>query len=196
MLVSQLIIITVPYILPPLLIVTDAVPFAWRFYILTLITGLLGFYAYWNQYQPDSMGLTLTGLVPSLKINICLTIAVLAVISTAYYYDLFRTIPFRQSVLFGLFYVLISCPAQEFAYRGFLFEHLKRMGVENIVLIVLITSFLYAFMHIIYRDWLTVSLTFIIGLAWGGSYAWAPNLLGVTVSHAFVGLASFLLGLV
>lgn len=56
--------------------------------------------------------------------------------------------------------------------------------------------FYYAFVHIIYKDILTVILTFIIGLIWYNLYRKDKNLLGVSISHCIIGMITILLGII
>ena len=54
----------------------------------------------------------------------------------------------------------------------------------------------YAFIHVIYGDPLILAATLAIGIAWGTIYLRYPNLWGVTLSHAVIGVVSILVGLV
>jgi membrane protease YdiL (CAAX protease family) len=54
----------------------------------------------------------------------------------------------------------------------------------------------YAFLHVIYRDWLAFLAPLGIGLVWGAVYRRYPNLWAVVRSHAVLGLISIAVGLV
>jgi uncharacterized protein len=109
---------------------------------------------------------------------------------------------FRQAHListapfFLFFYVLIASPAQEFVYRSLLFAEMKRRGLHHPWLQIIFSSFSFAFLHIFHYDYLTFCVTFIVGLAWSILYQKIPNLLGVTISHAVLGILAILTHLV
>ena len=49
---------------------------------------------------------------------------------------------------------------------------------------------------VVYKDWLAFLAPLVIGIAWGAIYRRYPNLWGVVVSHAILGLISIMIGLV
>jgi membrane protease YdiL (CAAX protease family) len=91
---------------------------------------------------------------------------------------------------------LASCPAQEFACRGFLFAEMTRRGITGAGAQIAVSAVSYAFLHVVYQDWLAFLAPLFIGLAWGAIYRRWPNLWGVVVSHAILGLISIMIGLV
>ena len=99
----------------------------------------------------------------------------------------------NETLLFYIFYVFISCPAQEFLYRG-IFGYFDTNSKYNYLWLVL-SSLCYSFVHIIYRDILTCALTFIIGIIWYMLYKKDKNLCGVTLSHMILGVATIFLGI-
>ena len=66
-----------------------------------------------------------------------------------------------------------------------------RIHIEGIV-----ASLLFGFVHIIYRDALTVVAMTIVGFFWYRAYKRAPGLVGVTVSHVIFGVLTIAVGLV
>jgi membrane protease YdiL (CAAX protease family) len=99
-------------------------------------------------------------------------------------------------LLFAPFYVLVSCPAQEFACRGFLFAGMRRHGVMGHWPQILISAVTYAILHIVYRNWLSFLAPLCIGLVWAAIYRRYPNLWAVVLSHTVLGLISIAIGLV
>ncbi|MHC5857256.1 lysostaphin resistance A-like protein [Nostoc sp.] len=96
------------------------------------------------------------------------------------------------------FYVLFvgaSSPVQEFLYRGFLFSIFSKAKLAK-WLQILLSSLLYSFVHLIYRDLSTLVFTFIVGLLWGYYYAKLGNLYSIIVSHSVLGAIAILVGLV
>lgn len=58
------------------------------------------------------------------------------------------------------------------------------------------SSICYAFVHIIYKDYLTCVITFIIGLIWYPIYRKDYNLFGVILSHIILGILTISLGII
>ena len=106
-------------------------------------------------------------------------------------------LPHRYAALerlpFYLFFVFVSAPAQEFVYRSVLFAELRAAHFPPL-LILLVSSLLYAFLHVIYRDAMIVALTFVVGLIWGLIFLQTHSFYAVALSHAIVGAAAILLG--
>ena len=107
----------------------------------------------------------------------------------------YSRIEVNESWFFFLFYILISSPVQEFLYRGALGAFIQKL-TDNYIVRMLITSVLYSFVHIIYRDVLTILLTFVIGLIWFRIYDKTKNILGVSVSHAMLGVVTIIAGII
>lgn len=55
---------------------------------------------------------------------------------------------------------------------------------------------MYSFVHIIYKDIITIILTFIIGIIWFYLYRKDKNLFGVSLSHCIVGILTIFLGII
>lgn len=112
-----LFIILLIYIGLPILIWQFQFLFNIKFYLLTvigiLIFCLLKLFKISNNY----LGLTKNNYIKSLKRNLPFIIIciVLIIIVKLLHYN--RFIP-NETILFYIFYILISCPMQEFLYRG------------------------------------------------------------------------------
>jgi len=89
----------------------------------------------------------------------------------------------------------VSSPIQEFLYRGFLFAIFKRAKFPTWLQIIL-STLLYSFVHLIYRDIPTLVFTLIIGMIWGWNYAKFLNLYSIIISHSLLGAIAILVGLV
>ena len=100
-----------------------------------------------------------------------------------------------ETIYFYLFYIFISCPIQEFLYRG-IFGYFEKNLIKNKYIILLISSILYSFVHIIYKDYLTCILTFIFGMVLYLLYRKDYNLFGVSISHIILGILTIYLGIV
>ncbi|MHB8903548.1 MAG: CPBP family intramembrane glutamic endopeptidase [Patescibacteria group bacterium] len=93
-------------------------------------------------------------------------------------------------------YVLLVIPlsfCQEFIYRGYLMSKLKSF-FNSALVIILINTFLFTILHIIFKDFLVViPLAFISGLAFAWLYYKYPNLLLISISHSILNFTAVLL---
>lgn len=67
-----------------------------------------------------------------------------------------------ETIYFYLFYIFISCPIQEFLYRG-VFGYFDKL-ITNKYMFLILPSLMYSFVHIIYKDYLTCILTLSLGI--------------------------------
>jgi len=189
-----IIISLVTYILIPLLIVFNIIDFKYRFYVL-VIMGILSFgVAKLFKINNIELGITKKNALISIKRILPVTSSIL-LLSLVYYFLGFSTYSNNESVLFYLFYILISCPIQELLYRSILNKYLDEFKM-NYILKIVIASLLFSLLHIIYMDTLTLVFTFIIGLYWNYCYYKDKNILGVTISHILIGVATIFLGII
>ena len=130
------------------------------------------------------------------RVNIVVTLVGLALLGIGEVSGLTHRMPVDEPWGFYLFYLLASSTCQEFLYRGFLFAELRRAGVNGAAALIVITGALFAYLHVIYRDWTTVALALAFGLVLGWVYARTDNLWGVWVTHSVLGAASIAAGLV
>jgi membrane protease YdiL (CAAX protease family) len=131
-----------------------------------------------------------------LAINAVLALALGCLLLTAFSLGLTRQPRVVDWWWFVPFYVLVSCPAQEFACRGFLFAEMRRCGISGQGMQIAISSVTYAFLHVVYTDWLAFLAPLAVGVVWGAIYRRHPNLWGVVLSHSALGLISIAVGLV
>ena len=181
---------------PPLLIFTGAVPFGFRFPALLITTVIVLVYVLWEGHSLFSLGFRKDNLKGSLAMNGCITVVALLAMAALYFLDMIRIPTIPQWRWFFAFYVLLSCPAQEFLYRGALFAEMDRAGISSRVLRIAISSAAYCFLHIIYKDSITLGVSLFIGIIWGSAYSYSRNFWGVALSHCILGTASILVGLI
>jgi membrane protease YdiL (CAAX protease family) len=186
----------VAFYVPPLLIYTGLIPFSQRFAVLVAVAGALALVALLRGTAPRDLGLRADNLRPALAVNAVLALVVGAGVLAAFWLGLIRRPRPIDWLWFAPFYVLVSCPAQEFACRGFLFAEMQRHGIVGAWPQIVISAVTYAFLHIVYGNWLSFLAPLCIGLAWGAIYRRYPNLWAVILSHAALGLLSIAAGLV
>jgi membrane protease YdiL (CAAX protease family) len=184
------------FYVPPLLIYFGLIPFAYRFVVLVAVAAVLALVALHRGTPARDLGLRTDNLKPALAINAALSLAVGSALLAAYWLGVIRRPRTVDWWWFGPFYVLVSCPAQEFACRAFLFLEMQRRGIAGAWLQIVISAVTYAFLHIVYRSWLAFLAPLCIGFVWGLIYRRSPNLWGVVLSHAVLGLISIAIGLV
>ncbi len=85
-----------------------------------------------------------------------------------------------------IFYPIWSAFTQELIYRSFFFYRYKSI-FNNEKLMVLFNGILFGFLHIIFRNWIAVVCTMLVGFYWASSYSKHRSLMLDFVEHAFVG---------
>mgnify|MGYP005857259377 CR=1 FL=1 len=184
------------YYLPVLLILFNIIPFEFRFGMLVIITSILIVYSLIRKKSLKSLGIRLDNLKQSLILNLSYSAIFVLLMLTLYYLNMIREPTLPKWSMFFLFYVFISSPSQEFLYRSYLFNLFDHYKIKSNYTRVLFSSFTYAFLHLIYLDFTTFLTPFLIGIGWGIIYQKYPNLIGVSISHAILGVVSILVGLI
>jgi CAAX protease family protein len=184
------------FYLPPLLIAVGVIPFAYRYVVLVAMAGALAVLAVQQGTPARELGLRTDNLKPALAVNAVLALGVGSALLALHWLGLMRHPRAIDWWWFAPFYVLVSCPAQEFLCRGFLFAEMSRRGITAAGAQIAVSSITYAFLHIVYKDWLAFLAPLAIGIVWGAIYRRHPNLWGVVLSHAVLGLISIAIGLV
>jgi hypothetical protein len=184
------------FYLPPLLIAFGLIPFAYRHVVLVAVAAALAVLALQRGMPTHALGLHTDNLKPALVVNAALALALGPALLAAWWLGLARQPRAIDWWWFAPFYVLVSCPAQELACRGFLFAEMNRRGITGAGAQIAISAVSYAFLHIVYKDWLAFLAPLVIGVVWGAIYRRWPNLWGVVGSHAILGLISIMIGLV
>jgi membrane protease YdiL (CAAX protease family) len=181
------------YICPVVLLVTGVIPFEWRFHVLVAMALLAaGIAALSRRHTAIGLGLT----VPRFRALMSWSILPSALLIGAI---ILADLPHRHlasgRTAFYLFFVLVSAPAQEFLYRSFLFAELREIRIPPAA-IVLVSTLLFSFMHIIYRDSVTMLLTLVAGLIWAVVFHMTQKVWLVAVSHAALGVAAIITGVI
>lgn len=182
------------YILIPSLILFNDTLFQYKFYILTIMGILIYIVFMINKTKNNDLGITTNNLFKSLKRNIPLISLFVITIIVFKIFGLSKYNP-TESIYFYIFYIFISCPIQEFLYRG-VFGYFEKTFIENKYIIILISSVLYSYVHIIYRDITTCVLTFVFGIILYILYRKDYNLFGVSINHIILGILTICLGII
>ena len=188
-----LILILLIYLLVPILILYNSYLFKIKFYILTIIGVIIFILMKVFNIKNKDLGINKNNILKSIKRNLLLIIVsiITIIIFKLLHIDKYNS---NESIYFYIFYILISCPIQEFLYRG-VFGYFEKV-YNNKYSWLIISSLLYSFIHIIYKDILTCILTFIIGIIWYILYRKDYNLVGVSISHIIIGILTISLGII
>lgn len=179
------------YILVPLLILFNDNLYDYKFYFLTIIGLLMLLFIKLLNIPLKEFGITKKNIKESIIRNIPLILLGIITIIVLKVLGINRYNP-TETIWFYLFYVFISCPIQEFLYRG-IFGYFDK---DNKYIWIIISSFCYSFVHIIYKDPATCLITFLMGIMWYLLYREDKNLSGVCLSHIVLGVLTIFLGII
>lgn len=184
------------YYLPPLLILVGVLPFAWRFQILAAMTALVVAYNRLHLIGLRELGFRRDTLKSSILLNISVSLLLVVIMYLTTKAGLVRESTPPEWEMFFVYYVFVSSPSQEFLFRGHLFALMHRHNIQRPSFQVLLSAITFSFLHVVYRDTLTLLATFLLGLVWGWIYQRYPNFWAVAFSHAAVGAVAIKVGLI
>lgn len=188
--------VIVLYYLPPLLILSGHLPFAWRFHILAIMTSVMLAYDFWHGIGLKELGFRRDTLTASLLSNAAATLLLVTTMFLSFRTGIIRDSTAPDWRLFFVYYVFVSSPSQEFLFRSNLFALMRRNNIRWPFVQIILSAITFSFLHIIYRDPLTLLATFTVGLLWGWIYYRYSNFVGVAASHAVVGAVAIKVGLI
>lgn len=93
-----------------------------------------------------------------------------------------------------IFYPIWSALPQELIFRVFFFHRYHNI-ITNANILVLLNAFLFAFMHIIFNNWVALVGGFIVGVFWAQTYLKTRSLITVSAEHALYGNFIYTIGL-
>lgn len=182
------------YIGVPILILVRLIPWDMKFVALTAGAVLVYLAMRVLGFSNRELGITTIRWQESLKSVALLTGSLIIAAALMAYFKGARFHP-TETWAFYVFYVVISSPAQEFLYRGTLKAIFESWALPKCVEYAL-AAILFGFVHVIYRDALTVSFMIVMGLVWYAIYSHTRNLIGVSVSHAILGVLTIATGII
>ena len=182
------------YLMLPILICIGVIP--WNMKFVALIVGAVMMYILMRILgnTHSDIGITRQRTIYSLKTVLPITIVLLIAAGLFLLLEKPRFSP-TEGIGFYVFYILISCPAQELLFRGILSRMLQELRLHR-VLELGVAAALFGYAHIIYGDMLTVVVMSIVGLFWYRAYQRSSNLIGVTMSHVILGVMTIALGII
>ena len=182
------------YLMLPILICIGVIPWSMKF--ATLVVGAVMMYIVTRILgnTHSDIGITRQRTIYSLKTVLPITIALIIAAGLFLLLKKPRFSP-TEGIGFYVFYILISCPAQELLFRGILSRMLQELRLHR-ALELGVAAALFGYAHIIYGDMLTVVVMSIVGLFWHRAYQRSSNLIGVTISHVILGVMTIALGII
>lgn len=93
-----------------------------------------------------------------------------------------------------ILYPFLSAWPQELIYRAFMFQRYKKLFGDNYGMIAA-SSLAFAFLHVIYLSWVSMTLTLIAGYIFSMNYKKTGYLATVALEHAIYGNLVFTIGM-
>lgn len=93
-----------------------------------------------------------------------------------------------------IFYPLWSALPQELIYRVFFFHRYQQI-IPNFNILMFVNALLFAYLHIIFNNWIALVGGFVVGIFWAQSYIRTQSLLTVSTEHAMYGNFVYTIGL-
>ena len=182
------------YLILPILICLGVIP--WNMKFAALVVGVVAMYIVMRILgnTHSDIGITRQRTIYSLKTVLPITIVLLIAAGLFLLLEKPRFSP-TEGIGFYVFYVLISCPAQELLFRGILSRILQELRLHRTLELEL-AAILFGYVHIIYGYMLTVVVMSIVGLFWYQAYQRSSNVIGVTISHVVLGVMTIALGVI
>ena len=124
--------------------------------------------------------------------------ALIALFLLLYRPELFLDLP-RTKPLFWLtvvlFYPLFSALFQEVLFRSFFFYRYEKLFKKRPLLFVTLNALLFAYVHIVFGNWIAVVFTFFGGFLFAQTYLNSRSLMLTAIEHSLYGNLLFTLGL-
>ncbi len=107
---------------------------------------------------------------------------------------LVKTEPWRWLAVM-LFYPVFSAFIQEVLFRNFFFYRYERLFEGRMLLLVTVNALLFAYVHIVFENWIAVIFTFFGGLLFAQTYLKTRSTLLTAIEHSLYGNTLYTIGL-
>ncbi len=98
-------------------------------------------------------------------------------------------------LLVMLLYPFLSAYLQEILFRSFFFHRYKKLFKGHALYFVIINAMVFAYVHIVFENWIAVIFTFFGGLLFAQTYLKTRSTMLTAIEHALYGNALYTLGL-
>jgi uncharacterized protein len=185
-----------------------ALPLAYRFAPIRIpalpLLWVVTAYAWWQLARDAHFDRTKLWNIAALPARITVIAAIFVVVALVIWFGVRRFAPdlewsFMRSnpgfwAIVMVAYPVLSVYPQGLIYRAFFFERYAEFFPWRWAMIVA-SAVTFAFMHIIFRNWLAVALTFAGGMLFAWRYAETGSLATSSFEHALYGCWLFTVGL-
>ncbi len=179
---------------PVILLWSGVIPLEYRFNVLPIVIISFLLFAFLRRYRFRELGYRFDNIASSLCWNFIFCVTGSLCLYYALKYGLLYPVEKYDIPYIYLFYIAVLAPVQELLFRGILFAEMRRIGKINFKIMLLVSTFSFCFLHIIYNRPPLLIISLISGLIWSIIFIRWPNIWGVTFSHAFLGAIAILLG--
>ncbi|MGB6019409.1 MAG: CPBP family intramembrane glutamic endopeptidase [Sulfurimonadaceae bacterium] len=94
-----------------------------------------------------------------------------------------------------LFYPVFSAFIQEVLFRSFFFHRYEKLFKGRLILLVTVNALLFAYVHIVFENWIAIVFTFFGGLLFAQTYLKTRSTLLTAIEHSLYGNTLYTLGL-
>ena len=185
------------FVCPPLLIVLGVLPKASIMLILWAVT----LYAYMqlrrNKIKIFAFDFKRKAFYVVLKRYILITV-LMALFILLYEPENFLALAKARPLfwlLVMLLYPFVSAFVQEVLFRNYFYYRYERLFKGHLLLFVFANALLFAYVHIIFENWIAVIFTFIGGLLFSHTYLKTRSTLLTAIEHSLYGNTLYTLGL-
>jgi len=171
------------FILPVILLYFNIVPVKYRISVLALVSVVILWIVIQEKWTLENLGIRIDNFSQTTTPYVVFTIfGVGAIIALAKYFHRKPLDNWWTKAHFLFLFIPISI-LQEFTFRGFLMPKLEVIFISP-VLVILINSLLFSFIHIIYPNLkLLLPIAFLGGFGLAGMYYFYPNLILISLAH-------------
>lgn len=185
------------YIFPPLLVVSDLLP---KVSIMPML-WLLTLYAFINLQHTKvklfSFDFNKKEFLYIIRRFLIITLIIIPFV-LFYQRDIFLIMPLEKPIFWlGLliFYPIFSAYIQEILFRAFFFQRYKKLFNNNVLSLVFLNAMIFAYVHIVFENWIAVAFSFVGGLIFAHTYLKTRSTLLTSIEHALYGNTLYTIGL-
>lgn len=195
--VDQFLELIIMFIGLPLLLYLDVLPVP-KFSLLFLVTLIYLFVLLKDSSFDRSLLLMHPfSLWKPMLLVFCFFAFLSAVLVWVVWPSMFFSMPVNETTLWVsimVFYPLFSVLPQTFVFRVYFFHRFKGFfGSERWAIVV--NALLFSFMHLVFKNWLAIILTFFGGLLFAATYLRSRSMVISAVEHALFGCWVFTVGI-
>lgn len=185
------------FVLIPVLFYLDLIPGPKSIPLLVVFFIALGYLLLSKEFNRRELGFNGYSKWGQLILRMTIAVILVYVLTIVFVPERLFYLPKNNPQLWiaiMIFYPIWSAFTQELIYRPFFFNRYKTLFRNDKILLVL-NGLLFGFLHIIFKNWLAVLGSTLIGLYWAYSYSKHKSQMVVFIEHSFVGNMLYTFGL-